>query len=351
MDVVQTYVPNNGGKDESFARRRNWDRDAKQFLRDRTQILSKAAAANTICLKKESSAAHKNSNNGISSSSSSSSSRNKGFDATVDRKLLWCGDMNATLSYRDGSHWERRKSSGSSNNNNRDKDDVDDKEVKLGGAVGDGGDSTVYEWFRDTKVCFSRSSNNAKNPPKLKENRGMPGFTPLERQRFAELLKEGDFCDLWREQHPKGVESVGGNDNDDDDDNDEKADESRWEHANYTWRGALSKTPGGFSKYQGRGQRIDYFLLSPSKFGVDAMATTRKRRQQLQQQQERVATGASSTTTTTTPAERENGDRCCHLEADCRIRGYGTRMEGLFCGSDHCAVELKLNYRNNGSRL
>lgn len=251
----------------------------------------------------------------------------------------FAGDMNATLSYQDGSHWKRRKSSGISGNNNHDKDDDDvDKEEKSG-VVGDGdGDDSVYEWFRDTKVCFSRSSNNAKNPPKLKENRGMPGFTPGERLRFSELLKEGDFCDLWREQHPKGVESVCDNDDEDE----EKADSNHWEHANYTWRGALSKTPGGFSKYQGRGQRIDYFLLSPSKFGVEAMALTRKR------QQQRVVTGVLSTTTTTT-TEEDDGDCCYHLEADCQIRGCGSRMEGLFCGSDHCAVELKLNYKNCSS--
>lgn len=89
MDVIQTYVPNNGGKDESFARRRNWDRDAKQFLRDRKQILLKASAS-TISFKKGSSAAHKNSNSNGNDISSRSSS-NKGFDASVDRKLLWCG--------------------------------------------------------------------------------------------------------------------------------------------------------------------------------------------------------------------------------------------------------------------
>merc|ERR1712238_393152 len=41
--------------------------------------------------------------------------------------------------------------------------------------------------------------------------------------------------------------------------------QQRWEVANYTWRGRQAKNQGGYAKYQGRGQRIDYFLLSPSK--------------------------------------------------------------------------------------
>lgn len=53
------------------------------------------------------------------------------------------------------------------------------------------------------------------------------------------------------------------------------------------------------SKYEGKGQRLDYFLLSPSSLMKDVVES-------------------------------------------CDILGYGASREGLFCGSDHCATMLRL---------
>jgi len=260
MDVIQTYVPNNGGKEESFRRRRNWDRDVKKFLRDRKQILKSVS---------EKKGGNNNNNNDISA----------GNDSSLDRKLLWCGDLNVTRHYLDGSHWEKRGKQGTKQN------ESDSEEGNH--------DDDVYEWFRDEAKCLGSRSRDG--PPKLPENVGIPGFTPAERKRFAEILKEGDFCDVWRKLHPRGVEKK----------DDDKTYKSIWELPNYSWRGSLAKTPGGFARFQGRGMRLDYFLLSPSKFGTDE--TIEK----------------------------------------CEIRGYGTNMHDLFGASDHCAVELRFRENQN----
>ena len=249
MDFVQTYVPNNGTKDESFARRKEWDRTMLEFVRQRKQILQ------FLSRKREAEADTSNSQEEI--------------DTGLDRKLLWCGDMNVAATFRDGSHWQRQQPKEKRVGNDCNDDDVDD-------------DNNIYEWFRDESKCLSRVENGG--PSKLPENVGIPGFTPAERKRFSLFLQEGDFCDVWRKLHPKGVAPQEGED-------------SCWERANYTWRGALAKNFNGFAKYQGKGQRIDYFLLSPKS----------------------------------------------HVEEieSCDIGGYGTNRLGLFCGSDHCAVSLR----------
>ena len=171
--------------------------------------------------------------------------------------------------YRDGSHWEKR-------------------EPKVNKTSTETEDSDVYEWFRDESKCLSRVEKGG--PPKLPENVGIPGFTPAERDRFATFLEEGNFCDVWRDFYPDGMPT-----SDDDD-----RESSTWERPNYTWRGALAKNFGGYAKYQGKGQRIDYFLLSPKSKVVEI--------------------------------ERS------------KIHGYGTNKEGLFCGSDHCAVDLRFSF-------
>jgi exonuclease III len=223
MDIIQTYVPNNGTKDESFQKRQQWDQDMMQFLQERKQIL-------------------------------------KALCHSEQRKLLWLGDMNVAREYRDGTHWQRR-----SNND------------------------AIYEWWRDESKCFVPGGNKDPTCHKKPENVGIPGFTTAERNRFSDLLREGDFCDVWRELHPHGVQA-------------RPNEKSVWDRANYTWRGHLSREGGGFAaKYQGKGQRLDYFLLSPST----------------------LVTG---------------GD----LVKSCDILGYGELKEGLFCGSDHCAVRLEL---------
>ncbi|KAG7349680.1 endonuclease/exonuclease/phosphatase family protein [Nitzschia inconspicua] len=230
MDVIQTYVPNNGTKDESFQKRQQWDDDMMRFLKERQQILQTCDVHN--------------------------------------RKLLWMGDMNVARDYRDGTHWKWRK-----NDENSD---------------------SIYEWWRDESKCFVQGDHKNPTASKKHENIGIPGFTTAERERFANLLQVGDFCDIWRELHPDGVPP-------------QKNEASVWDRGNYTWRGHLSREGGAFAKYQGKAQRLDYFLLSPSKL------VNRK------------ATGTTS-----------------NLLKSCEILGYGEHKEGLFCGSDHCAVRLEL---------
>jgi exonuclease III len=229
MDVMQTYVPNNGTKEESFRKRRQWDDEMMVFLKERKQVLKSC------------------------------------HHGTTSRKLLWLGDMNVAREYIDGTHWQRQR------------------------------DGSIYEWWLDETKCFAQGDHKKKNltSDKGPENVGIPGFTIAERTRFAKLLREGDFGDVWRELHPHGVKEA------------TSQERSKWDRANYTWRGHLSRNGGGLAKYQGKGQRLDYFLLSPSRYvtgdGVD------------------------------------NG-----IVMSCDILGYGEQKLGLFCGSDHCAVRLEL---------
>lgn len=215
MDLIHTYVPNNGNKPESFARRKAWDNGMKEFLLNRSKILEKASI----------------------------SSR---------RPLLWCGDMNVARDYRDGTHWTKIPQ-----------------------------DGTVQEWWTDEQKCFvSASQRDPSRPP---QDQGMPSFTPAERSRFEDMLTQANLTDIWRELHPNGT-----------DETEETKNLSKWDRPNYTWRGHLGKN-GTIAKYQGKGQRLDYFLSS----------------------------------------------RVDNVEA-CEILGYGERREGLFCGSDHCASLLTL---------
>jgi exonuclease III len=217
MDVLQTYVPNNGTKQESFKKRRDWDGQVLQFLKDRRKILQ-----------------HVN---------------------LEQRPFLWCGDLNVAKEYTDGTHWQQRE------------------------------DGKIYEWWTDEAKCFVGGKADTGCDPKRPEDVGMPSFTPAERQRLREMLQTGDLVDVWRELHPNGAVT-------------DPKPSSMWDRPNYTWRGHLGKTGGYAAKYQGKGQRLDYFLLSPSKLLESAES--------------------------------------------CEILGYGEQREGLFCGSDHCASLLKL---------
>lgn len=169
--------------------------------------------------------------------------------AGVSRKLLWAGDLNVARDYRDGTHWT----------------------VTKGGQVD--------EWWTNEKKCFSRPGDADNRSP---QHCGMPSFTPAERTRFNNILKQGQLLDVWRELHPEGSTT--------------HAHLSKWERPDYTWRGTLGKN-GKKAKYEGTGQRLDYFL------------------------------------TNNIPME--------HVQ-ECEILGHGTAREGLFCGSDHCAVKLVL---------
>lgn len=109
------------------------------------------------------------------------------------------------------------------------------------------------------------------------EHIGAPGFTPAERKRFQVIQHEGNLCDIWRHLHPNGDSRCSNTSVD------------PWELPNYTWR-------GNKGKYYGRGQRIDGFW--------------------------------------TTPNRLQN-------VKDCKILGWGSDRQGLFCGSDHCAMLLE----------
>ena len=248
FDLIQTYVPNNGTNEDSFQRRRDWDKDMKEFLEHRRIILEKTNH--------------------------------------VNRPLLWCGDMNVAKDYRDGTHWEERC----------------DKSVDKNATITI--KSTVYEWWKDETQCFVASQGKKLDVSRALDDRGMPSFTANERRRFAEILIVADLSDVWRELRP----------NDDEESNNPRIPshdnkyKSKWDRPLWTWRGHLGKSGNPFSsKYQGKGQRLDYFLLSPS-------------------------------TLTQKVVEK------------CEILGYGEMREGLFCGSDHCASILVLRSPLQGTQ-
>ena len=76
MDFVQNYAPNNGTKEESFVRRREWDKTMLKFVRERKQILQ------AVARKKERE----------KKTTSQCNSRKEIIYSCPDRKLLWCGE-------------------------------------------------------------------------------------------------------------------------------------------------------------------------------------------------------------------------------------------------------------------
>jgi len=170
-----------------------------------------------------------------------------------ERPMLWCGDFNVARDHRDGTHWEQQE------------------------------DGTIYEFWTDPKKCSvgNQTSNSTLDPA----NVGIPSFTPAERKRFAEIMKEGGLIDVWRELHPTGVMDLN---------------LKPWDRPDYTWRGHLAQGSTYTAKFQGKAQRLDYFLLTPP--------------QMLQE----VKT--------------------------CEILGYGEKREGHFCGSDHCATFISMKH-------
>ena len=216
-----------------------------------------------------------NSNNTINSGTTSRES------ATVDddRLLVWCGDMNCARDYRDGTHWWRETTT---NQPISTQTTTITPTMRLPDWECDTATSgVVHEWWTDESKCFVTKPEHPDQ--RAPEDRGMPSFTPAERQRFANLLQCANLVDVWRELHPNGSNT--------------HSNLSQWDRPNWTWRGHLGKEKAK-SKYEGRGQRLDYFLLSPYRKGV--------------------------------------------VKA-CEILGYGSQRQGLFCGSDHCASILVLS--------
>lgn len=166
--------------------------------------------------------------------------------SSQNRRLLWAGDMNVARDYRDGTHWKEER-------------------------------KVIEEWWTNEKKCFIKPGD----PSRASQHRGMPSFTPAERTRFEALLNQGQLTDVWRELHPNGCTT--------------HAHLPKWERPDYTWRGHPGKNKK--AKYEGTGQRLDYFLTS----NIDMKSVQ-----------------------------------------ECEILGHGSKREGMFCGSDHCAVKLRL---------
>ncbi|KAL8141997.1 hypothetical protein V2J09_015029 [Rumex salicifolius] len=103
-----------------------------------------------------------------------------------DKPLIWCGDLNVSHEEIDVSHPD----------------------------------------------FFSSAKQNGYLPPN-KEDRGQPGFTLSERQRFGNILKQGKLVDAYRYLHKEKDMEKG-----------------------FSWSG----NPIG--KYRGKRMRIDYFLVS-----------------------------------------------------------------------------------------
>ena len=255
MDIIQTYVPNNGMKDESFAKRRQWDKQMQDFFVARSKILKYVSEKNK---------------------STQALGDHQGLPLQQQqqqqhqRPILWCGDLNVARDYRDGTHWTQKD------------------------------DGTIEEWWTDESKCLVASDKKSSAVNKSWDDTGIPSFTPAERRRFEDLIRTADLIDIWRDLHPNGVDHKPG-----------QPDpgvarmssfSTEWEKPNYTWRGHLSKNRSYQAKYQGKGQRLDYFLLSPSSLS------------------------------------KEDAD----VVESCEILGYGEQRLGLFCGSDHCASLLKL---------
>ena len=87
MDVIQTYVPNNGSKLDSYRRRQHWDRQVLQFLQQRQQLLHYVHRRNNH----NSSSTTSGTATANGSGTQGNSSRSSWCFTTPDRKLLWCG--------------------------------------------------------------------------------------------------------------------------------------------------------------------------------------------------------------------------------------------------------------------
>merc|ERR1719162_9824 len=86
MDVIQTYVPNNGSKLDSYRRRQHWDRQVLRFVQQRQQLLHYVHTRNNNNSSTTSSSA-----NGSGSGTHGNSSNSSWCCTSPDRKLLWCG--------------------------------------------------------------------------------------------------------------------------------------------------------------------------------------------------------------------------------------------------------------------
>jgi exodeoxyribonuclease III len=99
------------------------------------------------------------------------------------------------------------------------------------------GDLNVSHLDLDVSHPSFFASQKKGQPPQ--DYKGQPGYTPIERRRFGELLQRGRLVDAYRALHPVGPQPS---------------------DADWTWRGA----PVATGIYHAKGMRIDYTLVSRS---------------------------------------------------------------------------------------
>ena len=225
FDLLQTYVPNNGTKEESFQRRREWDRDMKEFLARRLLVLEKAATL-----------ARQEGNNDSENVTEPPprQATNAASNNLRDRPLLWCGDMNVAKDFRDGTHWEVLQSSSPPPDNTTDSKCSDDDESSSSPSQQQQQQQQqqqhyYYEWWRDESKCFAGGQAKKLDSSRSQDDRGIPSFTTNERRRFVDILQKADLSDVWRTLHPEGcvgVSTAG---------NSVPKYKTQWDHPNWTW--------------------------------------------------------------------------------------------------------------------
>jgi len=173
FDLLHTYVPNRGWTNQKIAVRAAWDQKIVAFLKKRAE-------------------------------------------ATPQKPLLWCGDLNVAHTPADSTNEDFFRD----------------------------------EWDRDNKVYGGKKEKYLAAIPA--EDRGIPGFADSERRSFDELLQAGDFIDAWRSLHPVGETPLAPED------------------ASFTWRGTTAVQGNFRARYEGMAQRLDYFLL-PKSFAEERM--------------------------------------------------------------------------------
>eukprot|EP00411_Alexandrium_monilatum_P033870 CAMPEP_0175341468 /NCGR_PEP_ID=MMETSP0095-20121207/6354_1 /TAXON_ID=311494 /ORGANISM="Alexandrium monilatum, Strain CCMP3105" /LENGTH=403 /DNA_ID=CAMNT_0016638879 /DNA_START=17 /DNA_END=1225 /DNA_ORIENTATION=+ len=123
------------------------------------------------------------------------------------RHLIWCGDLNVA---------------------HRPEDSTDEEAFR-------------GEWDRDGKRFATKEAYLEAIP---EDDRGIPGFSNNERSRFDRLLAAGSLVDAWRHLHPANGPKPDAGD------------------AAFTWRGTPAVQSRFRARYEGMGQRLDYFLVS-----------------------------------------------------------------------------------------
>ena len=137
--------------------------------------------------------------------------------------------------------------------------------------------------------------------------------------RFQDILSAGGLTDAWRFLNPNLTGDASQPDGEGGD----------RESNVVTWRGSLSVTPGVRARYEGRGQRIDYFNVSESLLPKMSQLPDR-------------ASSLSASMKSSKGALAQIAEPSSVVS--CEILGWGRNRRG-FLGSDHCPVALTLTSR------